>query len=637
MRDVFKRITGLLEKVTIVGDTVAQYDPVHLSLPWALARFLLIAAVSDIKTFGAMLESMELVTDVVARYTVIEEIFVKTGSQFSPDIEKAITRLYVAILMYICRAKCYFRRNTLIRIGISLLEVEKDATKFMQQILEEEDKAKAWYKLETTKHISDIYTQTNSMSEDLAQLRLSSHESTTKLQAVLLEMQRPVCRMADQLETIQCSLKNEERAKVIKWISSLGTDFEKNHQSISNNRLKDSGQWLIDTQKYKRWINCSSCSVLWLYGGAGYGKSFLVSLVIDRMLKERIENPETAHLAYFYCTRDTADPKRAQPVEILQSIVRQLSCQNSRLPIRKPVLDKWENRNDADSEAQLDINECEAVLLELTRNNPAVICIDALDECDVSTRRQLLEVIGKLVECSQQIVKIFVSSRREDDFLHYFEKWESLQISATDNREDIINFVEHELKKSLADRTLLHGDASPTLLQEIRETLLNRADGMFRWVSACLQSLCDPANMIEEDIRAALRMLPKELEEVYAKICEQIQRRAPASREMAENIVRWLLCGKQPLSCEEMIKAILSCSKTPPASITKEQILSICCNFVKIDFGIFKFVHLVRIIGFLELSLPDLKTIFHHLMYSQHIPKQRLFHFLSRQSRTRIC
>jgi hypothetical protein len=612
IRDLFKRITGFLDKVTSIGDAVAQYDPIHLSLPWALARFLLIAAVSDINSFGAMLESMEMVTDVVARYAVIENIFLRPGSEFYPEIEKAITSLYVAVLTYICKAKCYFRRNTLARISISILEVEKDCTKFMQQISDEEDKVEKWVQTGNTNHIFDVYTRTKFMSEDLARLKISSDEGSMKLQAVLLEMEKPVSRMADQLENMQCSLEKDERAKIIKWISNLGTDFEKNHRSISNNRLKNSGHWLINTRKFRKWINCSACSVLWLYGGAGYGKSFLVSLVVDLMLQERTKNPETAHLAYFYCTRDTADPKRAQPVEILRSIVRQLSCQTSRLPIRKPVLDKWYDRVEADSDAQLDVKECVDVLLELTRDNPAIICIDALDECDVATRRQLLKAIGKLVKRSQQIVKVFVSSRREGDFLDYFEKWESLQISATDNREDIINFVDEELKKSLANRTLLHGDAPPELIKDIKETLLGRADGMFRWVSASLQSLCDPLNTVEEDVREALRMLPKELEEVYGIICEQIERRPMASRKMAENTVRWLLCGNQPLSCEEMIKAILPDSRTPTASITKEQILSICCNFVKIDdeVGIFRFVHL-SVREYLE-KRPDYELTLNH-------------------------
>jgi hypothetical protein len=195
------------------------------------------------------------------------------------------------------------------------------------------------------------------------------------------------------------------------------------------------------------------------------------------MLQQREENPHAACLAYFYCTRDTAEPKRAQPVEILRSIIRQLSCLNSQ-PIRKPVIDKWNERVEAESDHGLEMDECVSLLLDLTRDNPAIICIDALDECDINTRRELLDAIGTVINCSEQIVKVFVSSRREDDFLDYFDKWEALEISAKDNREDIVNFIGVELKRSKDNKTLLRGNVSEQLINDIKQVLLEGADGM---------------------------------------------------------------------------------------------------------------------------------------------------------------
>jgi hypothetical protein len=51
------------------------------------------------------------------------------------------------------------------------------------------------------------------------------------------------------------------------------------------------------------------------------------------------------------------------------------------------------------------------------------------------------------------------------------------------------------------------------------------------------------------------------------------------------------LYANKPLSCNEMIKAA---TMDPKTSVTKEQVLSLCCNFVKLDeeIGVFQFVHL---------------------------------------------
>jgi hypothetical protein len=41
LRDVFDKIIKWIDKFKQVGDTVVQYDPVHIALPWAGIRFLL--------------------------------------------------------------------------------------------------------------------------------------------------------------------------------------------------------------------------------------------------------------------------------------------------------------------------------------------------------------------------------------------------------------------------------------------------------------------------------------------------------------------------------------------------------------------------------------------------------------------
>lgn len=49
LRDVLSRIAGFLQKITSVMDALVQYDPGHLSIPWAFARFLLVVS------FGGLL------------------------------------------------------------------------------------------------------------------------------------------------------------------------------------------------------------------------------------------------------------------------------------------------------------------------------------------------------------------------------------------------------------------------------------------------------------------------------------------------------------------------------------------------------------------------------------------------------
>jgi hypothetical protein len=100
--------------------------------------------------------------------------------------------------------------------------------------------------------------------------------------------------------------------------------------------------------------------------------------------------------------------------------------------------------------------------------------------------------------------------------------------------------------------------------------------------------------VLEETVREALGTLPAELKDVYDIICAQIESSRDANRRLAENTMKWLLYANKPISCDEMMKAITAGSMPPSSAITKEEVLSICCNFVKTDdeMGIFQFVHL---------------------------------------------
>jgi hypothetical protein len=200
--------------------------------------------------------------------------------------------------------------------------------------------------------------------------------------------------------------------------------------------------------------------------------------VIDESSKEREQPSSPPPLAYFYCTRETSEPRRADPTEIARSILRQLSCKNDQFPISPPVAAKWLERQGQGYEDRLDLSECIDLIIELTRESPAIIVIDALDECQKKTRLDLLDGLDKIIQDAEHVVKIFVSSRRDSDIRDHFQKTPRLEIAAADNSEDIENFVNSEVNKKIAAGKLLGGRPSETLVAVIKSTLLKRAEGM---------------------------------------------------------------------------------------------------------------------------------------------------------------
>jgi len=208
---------------------------------------------------------------------------------------------------------------------------------------------------------------------------------------------------------------------------------------------------------------------------AGAGKSKLVSTVVDslRGTLRNAQNDES--LAYFYCDRNQSD--RRNPVLILNSLVKQLSTSQSCDAIQPSLVQLHaEKEITGFASNEINIEESEKILPELVNVHPQTTIVpDALDECDRRTRGRLIEVLDGLLEQSSKPIKIFISSRPDQDIKDRFDSEPNVRIQATDNQSDISTFVENKIEKSPEKwRKRISAD----LRWDIRKTLVEKSNGM---------------------------------------------------------------------------------------------------------------------------------------------------------------
>lgn len=199
--------------------------------------------------------------------------------------------------------------------------------------------------------------------------------------------------------------------------------------------------------------------------------------MIDELSREITTAQQAPPIAYFYCARDTAEPERSNPKEVLLSIARQLSGKDHTLPIRTPTVQKYFTMTSL-TRRRLTLQEVTDLILSLTNENPATIIIDALDECDALHRYELLETLDVIIQQSSNIVKVFVSSREDSDIICKLENSPNLYIDAEDNKKDIENFIRVEVAEAILKKRLLNGNVSVRLRQLIVERLGKDAQGM---------------------------------------------------------------------------------------------------------------------------------------------------------------
>ncbi|KAF9891898.1 hypothetical protein FE257_002861 [Aspergillus nanangensis] len=562
VKDLFAKIVKWIDHFKQVGDVAVQYDPMHASLPWAGIRFLLEVAISDVKTMELILEHVVALAEIVCRYAVFEDLFLTSPSAAASELEKAVLGLYTKIMLYLAKSKAYFHDNTVKRSMKNMLLMTPDLQTHFHAI------ESAQVDVDRCAAMVDVQDQ------------LDRHAELRKL---LEDMDAPLVRSAKTLDEIKDDLDVAKRPKILQWMSD--EPYDSHHKQARSDVLEGTGQWLITDPTYVKWRKDSASSILWLHGIPGSGKSKLVSLVIDEALKSHKNGLCPHPPVFFYCSRNPAEPGRSQPRVIIASILRQLARLDSMGSLLQPVTTAYQEQEKRGfTQSHLDLQDSMELIMQLLPLHSMVtIVIDALDECDPETRGDLLESLEMILQNSPTLVKIFVSSRDDQDIVCHLANYPNLELSSDRNSHDINRFVEFETERLIKGSKLLRYSANKDELKAlIICNISNGADGMFRWVSLQLQALC--RQKTDQAIRQRIGKLPPKLEDLYRELLERIEQNPErADRQYAQNTLSWLLSAQETLTSEKFLIAIsrrIGLDSAPP---TKDQILDLCCNLIHSD------------------------------------------------------
>lgn len=214
-----------------------------------------------------------------------------------------------------------------------------------------------------------------------------------------------------------------------------------------------------------------------MYFLAGTGKTKLVSHVVDNLRRRLSSSPNDEALAYFYCDRNRTDYQT--PTSILSSFVRQLSIsRDGQLVQQSTVLLYDKKKSTGFASSQLSLEECQDQLRELTAIYPqTTLILDALDECDKSTRIGLMNFLNELVKRSSRLLKIFIASRPDLDLRIKFEPGLNVEIKVDDNEKDIKKYVEDTITNTNSP-PYWQTRISKELRESVCETLVSRSEGM---------------------------------------------------------------------------------------------------------------------------------------------------------------
>ncbi|KAH8797227.1 hypothetical protein DL96DRAFT_1825367 [Flagelloscypha sp. PMI_526] len=414
---------------------------------------------------------------------------------------------------------CYFRFSVVTGVDGAILESANDVIRIVKSLtvgyLEE---AEIGVNLDG---VADALTKRDGVVFLERLGSLAAEDGKAKLNAQVEAVHNHVVRMVTAMENdIHRSVKN--------WLTPI--DQTAKLDACIRARSSSTCGWLWDHPKVIEWKTTGG--IFWCHAGMGTGKTIIASHVVETFK----DFPEEYFVAYYYF--EFTNPSTLSEEALFRSIVSQLSYTNE-IIIRR----FYEEHKNGVLQPQL--KSLLKVLRELVvaAASPVYILVDALDELPLPRRRYLLETLLELVPSAASGVHVMVTSRDELDIYQTFSGRVSYDFAIRREmvHQDITTFVDQELAAK-------KWQSWPKQeVSTIRETLINKADGMFRLVACQIEVLNQTQST--EDMHQALVTLPVTLGDTYRYILSTI----PSHLQTRAYTLLCVLCASfTPVSIEEL-------------------------------------------------------------------------------------
>ncbi|KAN0072342.1 hypothetical protein V8E54_009271 [Elaphomyces granulatus] len=336
--------------------------------------------------------------------------------------------------------------------------------------------------------------------------------------------------------------EGEYRRKLLGWLSPI--DYAGLQSDTLRKRQAGTGDWFLKSTPFMEWLEGKK-KTLFCPGIPGAGKTMIASIVVDH-LKASFPDDETGH-AFLYCIYKRQEDQGVD--NLLASLLGQLAVWQPMVP---DSICKLYDEHRRGKKPRLSRNEIHGELCGIIRTySRTFIIIDALDECKTDQiRNELLSEIYKLQEGSD--VRLMVT------FRHSIEpeppsSMTKLEIQAY--KEDIEQYLSSRISEL---RTVVRKNNE--LQHKIRDRISSLVDGIFsRFLLAQLyiNSLTDKVTEKQIDTALDNMTMGKEgLDKAYDDTVNRIENQQQGIRELAKNMLFWIVCAKRPLTTEELRHAL---------------------------------------------------------------------------------
>ncbi|TEA20052.1 Ankyrin repeat and KH domain-containing protein 1 [Colletotrichum sidae] len=272
----------------------------------------------------------------------------------------------------------------------------------------------------------------------------------------------------------------------------------------------------------------------------------LSSTIIDDLV-----TTASSSLAYFYF--EFSDTTKRTLDNLLRSLIYQFHGRNGQSDL--PIQDLWRSCASTKKWNQPTNGQLYDCLVDVLKVNiDSWLVMDALDE---STTKEGSHVEGifrfleQLREDAKGKCHILVTSRNNPDIgagLQWSSFEDRMSLQEARQQQDIESYVEYELRPGgRFDRW----QSRPSILKEMKDTIVSQSDHMFRWAACQLDSLAKCLSPVS--LQKALHSLPQGLDKTYERMIQDI---SDENKDQAITILQLLVFSDRPLTVDELVDAL---------------------------------------------------------------------------------
>ncbi|KAK0721680.1 hypothetical protein B0T26DRAFT_739157 [Lasiosphaeria miniovina] len=322
----------------------------------------------------------------------------------------------------------------------------------------------------------------------------------------------------ENIKTMRSKLDRKQDLEILNWITP--TDYE--------------------SEEFKTWVTTEK-QTLFCPGIPGAGKTILMSMVVNHLMME-FQAESSVGIAYIYCKFQRQEEQTV--AHLLASVLKQLAeSQDSLASSVRELYDNHDIRRTRPSVDEL----AKALHSVAAMHSRVYVVVGALDECKTidGCREKFLTEMFNLQAKTQ--VNLLATSRPIQDIQTKFQGSLSLTIRATN--EDVQTYLTGHMARL---PSFVKDD--PGLQMKIKDAIVQATDEMFLLVPLHVDALAQQPTV--GNIEWALQNLPRGVDEIYGQAMARIKGQGSESRDLALNILSFVVHAKRILSSTELRHAV---------------------------------------------------------------------------------